>query len=514
MPGFREYYGLAHEDESRSPMPGLTSNLTASGSGNNMDCSRSSARYAFLCVFGFALLLLFWKAMIVFGNPSFKGDAAVRMLSAARPIARMGNRVWLPYLQIQIWGLAKLGIPYPYFNLIPCLHLFLATLGLGLLGLRFLGRDRRSLLISLIFMFCFAQQQVIGRISSVLLQEITAIALFYLLVHGGALELAKRRWMLAAGAAALLARDSVWIYLISLTLLNWRTILSDIRYRRCFAILWTIPPLWLAAVFCGWGVFEGRFPSFRTEWPLMINKEANQAVSSLTASLQHLWKSALESRVHYLVFAGLAAWLIHAIESKHLRMRSMEAAGFARHLRSFTLLSLSICYGHIFLFDPWQLTSGSGRMFTPIIEQCFLWFLLAAAAARFYRPAARTVTMTVLLAGMLASLDVERKDWIPAPNSVKVSAYEEIAARVNAAAPGRRPMACMIGNYFYEMSDYSAAVYRASHKLLPIGLQRIPDDCDALFTAYENEPNDPGELVREKEYRLDDRHYVLFVRRR
>ena len=169
-----------------------------------------SPHFFVTCVVAFALLLFAWKAMIVLGDPSFRGDASVRMLNAGRLIARMGNRVWLPYLQMQIWALARFHVPYSFFNLIPCAYLFIAAVGLGLMGLRILGRNRRGLLISLAAMFCFAQQRVIAQSSTSLYQEITATALFYVLLCGGALELARRRWMLVLGAVMAVEKNMPW----------------------------------------------------------------------------------------------------------------------------------------------------------------------------------------------------------------------------------------------------------------------------------------------------------------
>jgi hypothetical protein len=489
-----------------------TGNCTRHLEHSRQSGTRFSADFAVICVVVLAFILFVWKAMIALGNPSFIGDPAVRMLNAGHPISRMGNRVWLPYLQVQIWGLARFSVPYPFFNLIPCLHLFVAALGLGLLGLRMLGRSRQGLLISLTLMFCFAQQAAGSRGSISLHQEITGTALFYLLLYGGALELARHRWLLVAGAAALLARDSIWIYLFALTVLNARTIISDVRYRWSFAFLWAIPALWLTAIPFGWLVFDGRLPAFPTEWPLMINKEGNQAITSLAASLQHLWRSAVLSRVIYLALAGAVAWIVHAIESKHSKMDNSPASDFALRFKPFTLLSLAICYSLIFLFDPWQATAGSGRVYAPIIEQAFIWFILFAAAMRAYRPMAKVIAMTALMAGMLASLDMRSQSWIPVRNQVKVSAYEEIAARIDNAAPGRKPMACMMGDHFTEMSDFSAAIYRASHKILPVGLTRIPDSCDALFTTQANAPVDAGGLIRVKEYTVDAKRFVLYLR--
>jgi hypothetical protein len=496
----------------KDALPNTSESLQGSGKDHFSDTAVSLG-FAIACVVALASLLFVWKAMIALGDPVFTGDAAHRMLSAGRLVSRMGNRVWLPYLQWQIWALARFGVPYPFFNLIPCLHLFIAVLALGLLGLRILGRSRPGLLISLAVMFFFAQQRVIARNGIALYQEITGIALLYLLLYGGALELARRRWLLAAGALALLARDSMWIYLFTLTVLNVKAILSDSRYRRSFAFLWAIPPLWLITVFFGWLVFNGRLPTFPTEWPLMINKEGNQAVSSLAVSLDHLWKSALHSRIIYLAIAGIIGWVVHAIESRHAGMKNLPATDFAHRLKPFTLLSLAICYGLILLFDPWQFTAGSGRMYTPLIEQAFVWFLLIAAAVRAYRPAARILTMTALMGGMLASMDMRTGSWIPVWNTEKVSAYEEIAARIDHSAPGRKPMACMIGSHFYEMSDFVAAIYRDSHTILLPGVTRIPASCDALFATYENAPAETGGLVLAKEYTLDSKRFRLYLRR-
>ena len=476
------------------------------------DPNELSMRFFVTCVVVFAAVLFVWKAVLVLSNPHFGGDAAVRMLNAGRPIARMGNRVWLPYLQLQIFGLARFEVPYAFFNLIPCVHLFIAALGLGLLGLRFLGRSRQSLLIILAFMLCFAQQPVMAHTSTMLYQEITGTALFYLLLYGGALELSKRRWLLAAGTVALLARDSMWIYLLALTAVNAKKILADSVYRRAFLFLWAIPPLWLIAVLCGWPVFNGRMPTLPTEWPLMINKQGNQAVSSLAASIQHLWDSAFRSRFVYLAAGGIAAWIVYLVESRRKQPRSVPPAAFARLLKPFTLLSLGICYGLIFLFDPWQHTAGSGRIFAAAIEQSFVWLLLIAAALRACRTPAKIIAAVALLAGAASGVDPRIDRWIPVQNPGKVEAYEEIAAWIDNAAPGRKPMACMIGDHFAEMSDFSAAIYRASHKILPPDISRVPDACDALYTTQARIPPDTGGLMRAKEYTIDAERFVLYLR--
>jgi len=68
-------------------------------------------------------------------------------------------------------------------------------------------------------------------------------------------------------------------------------------------------------------VFNGRFPTLPRNGRLLINKEGNQAVSSLAVSFQHLWESAFLSRFVYLALAGIVVWIVYAIESKRIRMQ-------------------------------------------------------------------------------------------------------------------------------------------------------------------------------------------------
>ena len=73
-------------------------------------------------------------------------------------------------------------------------------------------------------------------------------------------------------------------------------------------------------------------------------------------------------------------------------------------------------------------------------------------------------------------------------------------------------MACMIGNKFAEMSDFSAATYRASHDFLGAGLHEIPNYCDALFTTSARAPLNTSGWVRAKEYSVGDDQFVLYLR--
>ncbi len=54
---------------------------------------KPALRTALGCVILLALALFFWKVSITIQDPSFGGDAGIRMNSACHPFHRLGNRV-------------------------------------------------------------------------------------------------------------------------------------------------------------------------------------------------------------------------------------------------------------------------------------------------------------------------------------------------------------------------------------------------------------------------------------
>jgi hypothetical protein len=475
-----------------------------------------SWRFAVGCVLLLAAALLIWKVAIALSDPSFGGDAGLRLSKASQPVMRVGNRVWLPYLQVQIWFLYLLKLPYAAYNLIACAHFFVAVLFLGLLGLRIIGCTFSGLAFSLVVMFSFAQQRSFSQLSVSLYQEIPAAAFFYLLLYSGALVLARRWWLVAMGGVALLCRDTFWIYLFSLTLLNRKEVFAERSCRRSFAFLWAVPILWLLVIPLGWLAHDGRLPSFPTEWPLMVNKEGNRAVTSVVVSLRSLWASLVSSRAVYLLAAGAVAWAVHFMEKRRRGAAGKAGpADFVAHFRGFSALSLGIAYVLIVLFDPWQATFGAGRMSAPLLEQAFLWSLIAFSASGSYRPAARVLTRVALVAGLLAGLNPQPRAWRPQADLVQKQAYAEIQRLVDSSAAGRRPVVCWNGNnYFQATSDLVAPTLYASREWLPTGLGSIPRRCDAILMPSSRRLPEAKAFRLANEYLIRGTRYALYLRRR
>ncbi len=494
-----------------TPMIGHPSPVSQQAEG-----ARLSFRFALGCILLFAAALLAWKVAIALSDPSFGGDAGIRLDKAYRPMLRVGNRVWLPYLQVQIWLLYLLRMPYRVYNLIPCAHFFVAVLLLGLLGLKILGRTFSGLAFTLLVMFAFAQQQLFSQLSVSLFQEIPAAAFFYLLVYTGGLARARRWWLVAVGALALLCRDTFWIYLFSLTLLNWKEVFSDKPKRTSLAILWAVPILWLLAIPVGWLAHDGRLPSFPTEWPLMVNKAGNRAVTSVAASLRSLWASLISSRAAYLSLALILAYGVHLLEQRR-RPGALQGwtADLVARFRGFSLLSLGVIYALFIAFDPWQVTFGAMRMSAPLLEQAFLWWLIAFSVSACYRPLPRFLTRVILVTGLIAGLSLRPGAWLPQPDRARERAYAEIRELVDNSAAGHRPLVCYNGDdYFRATGDLIAPTLYASREWLPTGTRPVPRRCDAVLMPASRQPPEVDVFRPASEYLLGGTKYAVYLPRR
>src|ERR1700735_1743498 len=140
-------------------------------------------------------------------DPFFEGDGGQRLHLAHLPVAGVGNRIWLPFLQAHIWAFYRLHLPYYTFKIIPCFYFFVAMVFLGLLTYRQTGREtgrsRADLMFTLLVVICFAYQLEVQWISTRLYQESLALAGFYVLLWAGAIELRDNKWLVPIAVAAL-----------------------------------------------------------------------------------------------------------------------------------------------------------------------------------------------------------------------------------------------------------------------------------------------------------------------
>ena len=404
-----------------------------------------------------AVALFVHKASLAVGDPFFAGDAGHRMNYAGSPVAPMDNRVWLPALQTHICAFYYAHLPIPAFKLISPSYLFIAVFILGWFAYRYTGETYTSLGVALLLMVCFAFQHIMTFLSTHLYQEMMAAALLFSLLWGGALELRKSRWLLLAGCAAMLTRDTFWIYLFVLTALNLKTILHDSKLRLSFLLLWAIPALWLLSIPVAYLLFLGRPPELPMEWPLMVNKSNNAAIASLGASARGLLNSLIRGQV-FPILAGVGvAWLIGRLWQQPSSDASGKTDSFLARFAPFSLLSLGIIYTLIFLFDPWQIAGGSMRVGAPLIAHAFVWVMILFKISAGYRPRWRALARVALAAGMIIVVDTRAESWIPTDYSQDRRAHAEIKAIIDEVGRDHTPMVCFAGQRYFKATEYFLA---------------------------------------------------------
>jgi hypothetical protein len=486
-----------------------------------------------LPIIAVALALFAIRLITAVRDPFFEGDGGQRLHLAHLPVAGVGNRIWLPFLQAQIWALYRLHLPYYTFKIIPCFYFFIAVVFLGLLTYRQTGRrtDRRTvgqtgsmrgdLMFTLIVVICFAYQWEVQWISTRLYQESLALAGFYVLLWGGAVELRDNKWLLPIAAAALLTRECLWIYLLAICWLNRREILASKRYRIVFGALWSIPVLWMLATLWAHRHLEGRLPTSAAEWPLGINKAGGMAVSHFAGSVASLGASLIASRSIALVVALIVVGIIgrrqraageagaasaHDATSVHghdaagaasaaerlnpldtLDMqdadgtRAEEAVDTRRELfdsrfRPFSLLSLAIIYALIVLFNPWEATFANQRIDIPLLGQAFVWSGLLYRDTYDFAPRARVWSRIVLITGLVLSLNLNLRTWIYRDEAHASRTVAEVAQLVASTGRSRPANVCVIKENYWEAIERFAGPTLYAQLIINPKTQTNPKD--------------------------------------
>lgn len=450
-------------------------------------------------------LLLAHKVILCAGDPFFVGDTAHRMNFARLPVAALDNRIWLPFLQIHICAAYHAGLPVPAFKLIPCFYFFLAVGVLGLAAYGFTRSSRHGLLFSLLVMVCFAYHASVAPFSVRLYQEIPGTALFFLLIGAGALDLRRSKWLLLVGAAAMLTRENFWIYLCMLSLLLGNKILRDRSLRSAFLFLWGIPVLWLLSILVGYLFLEGRWPDFPTEWPLTVNKQGNEAVGSLAASAKHLWQSLVSGKALYLAGAVAVAWALGGFRSRSGR------DPFRAVFVWFSLSSLVAMFGLIFLFDPWQATTGNTRMAVLLIEHGFIWALLAYRETGGYPGKRRMLARAVLVAGLVLGITAEGTAWRPEDHSGDRRVHAEIRGLVERLGRDRTPVVCLVeDSYWTAIRRFVAPTLQAYRSYSPSGTEPYVLRSDVIVVSAEAAFRPPAPYVLFGRYVVEDAWYEVY----
>ena len=460
-----------------------------------------------------SLLLTSWQAVLAFHLHMFRGDEGARILGASFPVVKMGNRVWLPFLQTNIWILYLLRVPYLAYRIIPVAYFFLSLFFLALLSWKMLGRSRSTLWFLALLLAAFAGQEVVSSAGHRLMQEITGMALLYLLLVCGALELRGKRGIVLVAMAAMLARDSFWIYLFVFSILNWRSMVADRKLRKAVLIVWAAPVCWLLSLPLLIRVIFHRFPAFPLEWPLMINKDSGQVISRFSEGGGSLWTAFVNGKTAFPIAAFIVAvvllWLAPKAPSVADRLST-----FSARFVPFSLLSLAIIYAAILAFNPWEVTPGADRMMAPLVAQIFVWAVLLFGWLRALPGVKRILAQSVLCACLLLSVSTDPGRWRIPHEEKTAAAYSDILATLEDTDlyPGGKT--CFIYDDLWdELERLAAPTIYNRHVFIGRSEFPYPADCDYLYLRAPVTEKLGADYRRAGLYEIEGMRYALYARR-
>jgi hypothetical protein len=223
----------------------------------------------------------------------------------------------------------------------------------------------------------------------------------------------------------------------------------------------------------------------------------------------------LESRAIILLAAVVLAWVAIRWNAKRTGpVLRTEAGEFARRFGPFSLLSLGIVYSAIALFNPTKMTFGNPRMAFPLLEHLFLWALLALAATFSCQCISRYAARILVMAGLLAALSPQARNWVPRNNSEAKTVYPDLECLLNEASPNATPVVCFgPEKIFNTFSRFVAPTLYARRRYLQAAGTEIPQDCSVWISRPAVVPPETGNFEKVREYQVQTDLYYVYRKR-
>ena len=460
---------------------------------------------------GVVTLILGWLAV---HDPVYGSDAGYRVFFGERPVVRLGNRMWLPFVQIHIWLYHLLGLPVAGLKLVTVAYF---GLGLGCLGLywrQVLGNNAKATLWGVAAVLCFAGQALPQSISE-LMQEQAGFGLFFLFVWLASRERPMAWAAVAVGCAAMMTRDAYWFYLAAFTLVDLWSWPWGKRRLAFYGALWATPVVWmLILVPAIYFVAYGRAPEFPLEWPLMYNPTGH--VPTKAETLASIWSALTESRVVYVaagvcvaaLLVGLAAW-------RAGRGAAREGSEFARLAMRAVPLAVLVVYGLIMAIDPWQETPGNQRQAWPLLELAYVVAPLLLRAAMGAPGMVRVGVAVAILAGMASGIELRGKNRREISHAGMRAELAKARAVVEAPqGPRRRRSVCAVARSRWDtMQDMSGLMFHHRHTHLQPE-EALPGHCEVLLVEDGAERAAGEGWERRARVNLGRRQWTVYARPR
>jgi len=485
-----------------------TSTGSRSSSGSEKAPARSIYPWGVLSICLVALLIGAYKAWLIVDEPLLGTDAGFRVFNAHVPVIKIGNRVWLPFLQSHIWFYRLLGLPFAGLKLISAFYVTLATMCLGLYWRRVLGTSAWSTALAIVAAVCFAAHWLSVETRD-LMQEPIGIGLFFALLliaaSGRSLPVAG----FAVAAAALVTRDSYWIYLFVVTLVGLRQLPWSSQRLRGYAMLWAVPILWLAAcVPLIYLIGFGRLPRVPYEWPLMYNLAVSgDAAMSSAASLR---MALIDSRVLPMAAGVALACVVLALWKRRSFFDLFKGSEFAETMIRATPLALVLVYGFIWAANPWQVTPGNPRAAWPLLEIIFALAPLLIAAARSGSISTRLLVAAPIIAGMAAGLHPAAIRSRQPSNTVIQLEHAKLERLLTDPASPENPSVCVSSRAIWPLFEELAPPLFLERKIWFEPGQDIPAHCDVLVIEAQAAVIVPDSFRKQTSFATIDRDWNVY----
>jgi hypothetical protein len=320
-------------------------------------------------------------------------------------VVGVGERRWLPFLQLHVHLLHRLHAPVQAFLVIPFAYTVATLLLLAWLARSMLRDAREACVATALLLVGFAGSSFhwLGRS---LYQEVIVLPVFLALVGLHYFAPRRRAAFVVLLGIGMLTREVFWIWWLAYAALHWRGRLRDAGLRAGVLALGAIPLVWLLATRQDPLLARNAPPE-----PLGVARIAERA-AALGRTLAGEWLLP--------VLVALAAIFALALAQRGTRGLSF------RGLHAFSAVSLAAIYGYVLGADPWHTTPGNTRALVPLFAHvlvlCLLGWREAARLEGRARPAARVLAALAMLSmlklpailGVLAGPAPHRSDaWEP-----------------------------------------------------------------------------------------------------
>lgn len=456
-----------------------------------------------------ALLIGTYKAWLIVDEPLLGTDAGFRVFNAHVPVIKIGNRVWLPFLQAQIWLYRLSDLPFAGLKLISVFYLMLGTMCLGLYWRRVLGASAGSTVLPIVAAISFSAHWLTVETRD-LMQEPVGVALFFalLLIASSGRPLPAVGFALAA--AALTTRDSYWIYLLVVTLVGLGRLPWSSPRRRGYAVLWAVPVSWLCVCIpLIYLIGFGRLPRVPLEWPLMYNL-AGSDTALLMSSAASLQVALVDSRT-LPVAAGVAlAAVVLALWRRQSFFELFRGSEFAETTILSAPIALLLVYGLIWVVNPWQATPGNPRAAWPLLEISLAVAPLLIAAAKSGSISMRLLVATPIVAGLAAGLHPGAIRSRQPSNSLLQLEYAKLERLLADEMTPEDPSVCLNSATIWPVFEELAAPLFRSRKTWIEPGRDIPDHCDVLVVEERLSVLVPNSFRKETNFSTVDHAWAVY----